>query len=96
MRWTSVYFGWRTNLPDEADNHLIEWALAGRKKNDPTIDVKMATAKALVTQKGGSLICHAQSEGDRWDLLNDQPLAPCSENVECPMLTASFDIDGHR
>lgn len=56
----------------------------GAQKNDPTIDVKMATAKALVTQKGGSLICHAQSEGDRWDLLNDQTLAPCSENVECP------------
>ena len=28
-RWTSVYYGWRPNLPDEADNHLIELALAG-------------------------------------------------------------------
>lgn len=27
--WTRVYFGWRPNLPDEADNHLIELALAG-------------------------------------------------------------------
>ncbi len=29
-RWTEVYFAWRPNLPDEADNHLIELALAGR------------------------------------------------------------------
>lgn len=28
-RWTRVYFGWRPNLPDEADNHLIELAVAG-------------------------------------------------------------------
>lgn len=28
-RWTHVYFGWRPNLPDEADNHLIELAVAG-------------------------------------------------------------------
>ena len=28
-RWVSVYFGWRPNLPDEADNHLIELAVAG-------------------------------------------------------------------
>ncbi|MFZ0788052.1 MAG: putative toxin-antitoxin system toxin component, PIN family [Chromatiaceae bacterium] len=28
-RWTDVYFAWRPNLPDEADNHLIELAVAG-------------------------------------------------------------------
>jgi putative PIN family toxin of toxin-antitoxin system len=28
-RWTRVYFTWRPNLPDEADNHLIELAVAG-------------------------------------------------------------------
>ena len=28
-KWTRVYFGWRPNLPDEADNHLIELAVAG-------------------------------------------------------------------
>ncbi len=28
-RWVPVYFGWRPNLPDEADNHLVELALAG-------------------------------------------------------------------
>lgn len=27
--WTKVYYLWRPNLPDEADNHLVEIALAG-------------------------------------------------------------------
>ena len=27
--WTRVYFGWRPNLADEADNHLVELAVAG-------------------------------------------------------------------
>lgn len=27
--WVRLYFLWRPNLPDEADNHLIELALAG-------------------------------------------------------------------
>jgi predicted nucleic acid-binding protein len=27
--WTKVYYLWRPNLPDEADNHLIEVAVAG-------------------------------------------------------------------
>lgn len=27
--WVRIYFGWRPNLPDEADNHLIELAVAG-------------------------------------------------------------------
>ncbi len=27
-RWVEVYFAWRPNLPDEADNHLIELAVA--------------------------------------------------------------------
>ena len=27
--WVRVYYTWRPNLPDEADNHLIELALAG-------------------------------------------------------------------
>ena len=27
--WVSVYFLWRPNLRDEADNHLIELAIAG-------------------------------------------------------------------
>lgn len=28
-RWVNIYYGWRPNLPDESDNHLIELAMAG-------------------------------------------------------------------
>ena len=28
-RWKTVYYGWRPNLKDEDDNHLIELAVAG-------------------------------------------------------------------
>jgi len=28
-RWTRVYYLWRPNLPDEADNHVLEIAVAG-------------------------------------------------------------------
>lgn len=28
-RWTTIYYSWRPNLRDEADNHLIELAVAG-------------------------------------------------------------------
>lgn len=28
-RWVHVYYGWRPNLRDESDNHLIELAVAG-------------------------------------------------------------------
>lgn len=46
-RWVSIYYGWRPNLPDEGDNHLVELALAGN-------------ANAIVTHnisdlKGGEL-----------------------------------------
>jgi predicted nucleic acid-binding protein len=27
--WQKVYYAWRPNLPDEADNHLLELAVAG-------------------------------------------------------------------
>ena len=27
-RWVTVHYGWRPNLPDEGDNHLIELAVA--------------------------------------------------------------------
>ena len=27
--WVRVYYLWRPNLPDEADNHLVELAVAG-------------------------------------------------------------------
>jgi hypothetical protein len=28
--WTRIYLAWRPNLPDEADNHLVELAVAGK------------------------------------------------------------------
>ena len=28
-RWVTVYYSWRPNLRDEADNHLVELAVAG-------------------------------------------------------------------
>lgn len=27
--WTRIYYAWRPNLRDEADNHLVELAIAG-------------------------------------------------------------------
>lgn len=29
-RWVEVFYAWRQNLPDEADNHLIELAVAAQ------------------------------------------------------------------
>ena len=29
-RWVEVFYAWRPNLPDEADNHLIELAVAAQ------------------------------------------------------------------
>ena len=29
-QWVRVYYLWRPNLPDEADNHVVELAVAGR------------------------------------------------------------------
>ena len=28
-RWVTIYYSWRPNLKDEADNHLVELAVAG-------------------------------------------------------------------
>lgn len=38
--WVKVYFLWRPNLPDEADNHLIELALAGSAETIVTNNMK--------------------------------------------------------
>jgi putative PIN family toxin of toxin-antitoxin system len=38
--WGKVYFLWRPNLPDEADNHLIELALAGTAETIVTNNLK--------------------------------------------------------
>jgi len=39
-RWVTVYYNWRPNLPDEADNHLIELALAGNAEAIVTHNVR--------------------------------------------------------
>ena len=39
-RWVSVYFGWRPNLPDEGDNHLIELAVAAQVQAIVTHNVR--------------------------------------------------------
>lgn len=39
-RWVTIYYGWRPNLPDEADNHLVEFALAGRAAGIVTHNVR--------------------------------------------------------
>ena len=36
-QWIRIFYGWRPNLPDEGDNHLIELAVA-------------ATAEAIVSR----------------------------------------------
>jgi putative PIN family toxin of toxin-antitoxin system len=45
--WTRVYFGWRPNLPDEADNHLIELAVAGRASHVVTRNLRDLTRAEL-------------------------------------------------
>ena len=39
-RWTSIYYLWRPNLKDEADNYLIELALAGNAQFIITNNIK--------------------------------------------------------
>jgi len=39
-QWISIYYLWRPNLKDEADNHLIELAAAGNAKMIATINIR--------------------------------------------------------
>jgi putative PIN family toxin of toxin-antitoxin system len=39
-KWVSIYYGWRPNLKDEADNHLIELAVAGNAEVIVTNNLK--------------------------------------------------------
>ncbi|MEB4591500.1 putative toxin-antitoxin system toxin component, PIN family [Candidatus Thiothrix sp. Deng01] len=39
-QWCRIYFGWRPNLQDEGDNHLIELAIAGGAKYIITTNVR--------------------------------------------------------
>lgn len=46
-RWTRIYYGWRPNLPDEADNHLIELAVAGGGSHIVTYNLKDLQSREL-------------------------------------------------
>ncbi|NJN20056.1 MAG: putative toxin-antitoxin system toxin component, PIN family [Leptolyngbya sp. RL_3_1] len=39
-QWVTVYYTWRPNLTDEADNHLIELAVAGNAEIIVTNNIK--------------------------------------------------------
>jgi predicted nucleic acid-binding protein len=39
-KWIFIYYTWRPNLKDEADNHLIELAVAGNAEIIATNNVK--------------------------------------------------------
>ncbi|MBF2017612.1 MAG: putative toxin-antitoxin system toxin component, PIN family [Rivularia sp. T60_A2020_040] len=39
-QWVSIYYLWRPNLKDEADNHLIELAVAGNAEIIATNNIK--------------------------------------------------------
>ena len=39
-QWISIYYLWRPNLKDEADNHLIELAMAGQAKIIATNNIR--------------------------------------------------------
>ncbi len=46
--WVTVYYGWRPNLPDEGDNHLIELAVAGNAEAIVSFNKKDLTRGQLV------------------------------------------------
>lgn len=39
-RWTRIYYSWRPNLRDEADNHVVELAVAGGARAIVTRNVR--------------------------------------------------------
>ncbi len=39
-RWIEVFYAWRPNLPDEADNHLIELGVAARADAIVTLNLR--------------------------------------------------------
>ena len=47
--WTEIYYGWRPNLKDEGDNHLIELAVAG--------NAQVIVSRNMKDLKSGELLC---------------------------------------
>ena len=45
--WTRIYFGWRPNLRDEADNHLVELGIAGGAQYLVTRNMRDFAAREL-------------------------------------------------
>jgi len=45
--WVRVYFGWRPNLADEADNHLVELAVAAQASHIVTGNARHLKAGEL-------------------------------------------------
>ena len=56
--WQTVYYLWRPNLPDEADNHLVELAVAGGCRSD--CDVEYAGLSAGGTTFPWAAYCTTQ------------------------------------
>lgn len=46
-QWVRVYYSWRPNLADEADNHLVELAIAGGARVIVTRNIRHLTRAEL-------------------------------------------------
>jgi predicted nucleic acid-binding protein len=46
-RWVEVYYAWRPNLPDEADNHLVELGVAAQAETIVTRNLRDLTGGEL-------------------------------------------------